>query len=461
MPGVRRPVAGLKREISALGGCNLSKRAQWLNGELKRWVDEGIIDGARADAIRKLYPEPGPATPWAVLVFSGIGAVVAGLGVILLFAYNWQRIPKLGKLAIVFAALATAHGSGIWLHLRSKRFRSLGEGLTVLGTMLFGAGIWLVAQIYHMEEHFPNAFLAWGVGALALGWAMLSVPQAMMAAILFAVWAGVEAAEFHSPMHLTGPMILVLLGPIAYLKRSRVLLAVLIASFAVSMGFASAAYNGQLIPNILMCLATVFLAAGILLRRHGEFPESAPVFHLFGFATYAVLLYLLTFPGLAEHLLEANPTAKLGALLYWLPLVGAMLVAWGAVIWPALPFRKERRLKDFSYDLLLAPLAAMLCQLYALFMGGGEDWITAVPFNLIFLAHALLLLTRGCRKGQLCPTIVGSVMLAALGVARYVDLFQSLVVRGLVFLVVGAGLFFVGIQYARARKGQAETESTS
>ncbi|MHC4502954.1 MAG: DUF2157 domain-containing protein, partial [Planctomycetota bacterium] len=63
-----------------------------MNGELKRWVDEGIIDGARAEAIRKLYPAPGPATPWAVLVFSGIGAVVAGLGVILLFAYNWQKI---------------------------------------------------------------------------------------------------------------------------------------------------------------------------------------------------------------------------------------------------------------------------------------------------------------------------------------------------------------------------------
>ncbi|MHC4202222.1 MAG: DUF2157 domain-containing protein, partial [Planctomycetota bacterium] len=355
IPDVRRPAAGLERDVSASGGCSLSKRYQWLNGELKRWVDEGIIDGARAEAIRKLYPEPGPATPWAVLVFSGIGAVVAGLGVILLFAYNWQKIPKLGKLAIVFAALGAAHGTGIWLHLRSKRFRSLGEGLTVLGTMLFGAGIWLIAQIYHMEEHFPNAFLVWGAGALALGWAMLSIPQAMMAAILFAVWAGAEASAFHSPMHLAGPMILVLLGPIAYLKRSRLLLVVLVAAFAVSMGFVSGIYKGELVFNVFMCLATALLAGGILLRRHGRFPESAPVLHFAGFASYVVLLYLLTFPDVAEHLLDANPMEEFGALLYWLPLVGAMLVAWGAAIWPVLPFRKKRRSWDFPYDLLLAP----------------------------------------------------------------------------------------------------------
>ena len=41
--------------------------------------------------------------------------------------------------------------------------------------MLFGAGIWLVAQVYHIEEHFPDGFLIWGIGALALAWAMPSI----------------------------------------------------------------------------------------------------------------------------------------------------------------------------------------------------------------------------------------------------------------------------------------------
>lgn len=40
--------------------------------------------------------------------------------------------------------------------------------------MLFGAGIWLVAQIYHIEEHYPNGFLIWGLGAMALAWALPS-----------------------------------------------------------------------------------------------------------------------------------------------------------------------------------------------------------------------------------------------------------------------------------------------
>jgi hypothetical protein len=43
-------------------------------------------------------------------------------------------------------------------------------------------------------------------------------------------------------------------------------------------------------------------------------------------------------------------------------------------------------------------------------------------------------------------------MLVALTTARYFDLFDSLAARGLVFLVVGGGLFATGLQYSRSRK---------
>ncbi len=38
--------------------------------------------------------------------------------------------------------------------------------------MFYGAGIWLVAQIYNIDEHYPNGFLFWALGALAMAWAM-------------------------------------------------------------------------------------------------------------------------------------------------------------------------------------------------------------------------------------------------------------------------------------------------
>ncbi len=108
---------------------------------------------------------------WGRIIFFSIGAILFGLGIILLFAYNWERMHKFAKLAVIVLALLSVHGSGLWLRRPGGRYRSAGEGLHLAGTMFFGAGIWLVAQIYHIDEHYPNAFFIWGCGALAMAWA--------------------------------------------------------------------------------------------------------------------------------------------------------------------------------------------------------------------------------------------------------------------------------------------------
>ena len=73
---------------------------------------------------------------------------------------------------------------GILAGQREGWRRQLSEALCVLGTMAFGAGIWLVAQVYNIDEQFPAGFLIWGLGALAMAWAIQSVPQAIIATIL-------------------------------------------------------------------------------------------------------------------------------------------------------------------------------------------------------------------------------------------------------------------------------------
>lgn len=134
----------------------MNKHIQWLVGQLEMWVQQGLVSREQAAAIRRLYPAQKASLPWGMLIFTGIGAVIVGLGVILLFAYNWQAMPKAAKLAVVFLSLAGAHGSGIALSRCTDWRRQLGDTLCLLGTMLFGAGIWLVAQIYHIDEHYPN-----------------------------------------------------------------------------------------------------------------------------------------------------------------------------------------------------------------------------------------------------------------------------------------------------------------
>jgi len=145
---------------------------RWLHEQLPVWVTKGLVSPTQADAIGQLYPQPKAELPRGMIIFSGLGAVVIGLGVILLLAYNWQTIPKFGKLGLVFGALVTAHAAGLRLFQRTDWRKQLGEALSLLGTMLFGAGIWLVAQVYHINEHYPNGFLLWAAGAVALAWTL-------------------------------------------------------------------------------------------------------------------------------------------------------------------------------------------------------------------------------------------------------------------------------------------------
>ena len=151
-----------------MSACFMNKHVRWLHEQLPAWVTQGVISPTQADVIRKSYPEPKATLPWGMVIFSGIGAVVIGLGVILLLAYNWHAMPKFGRLGLIFGALIAMHLWGQWLFQQPDWRRQLGEALSLLGTMLFGAGIWLVAQVYHIDEHYPNGFLLWAGGALAM-----------------------------------------------------------------------------------------------------------------------------------------------------------------------------------------------------------------------------------------------------------------------------------------------------
>ncbi len=69
----------------------MSDRIQWLWRESKGWVARGLITDCQAGQIRGLYPEPKAALPWGTIMFSGIGAGIAGLGIILLIKVSFQE----------------------------------------------------------------------------------------------------------------------------------------------------------------------------------------------------------------------------------------------------------------------------------------------------------------------------------------------------------------------------------
>lgn len=435
----------------------MAKPHQWLKQEVAQWQAEGLVDSALAQRILARYPETAERG-WGRIVFSAIGAVLVGLGVILFFAYNWHVIPKPAKLALVFGALAAAHGAAMTLARSARPNRGLIEGLHALGTMLFGAGIWLVAQIYNIDEHYPNAFLVWSLGALMLAWAMPSLVQALLALFLVAFWAGVEVFQFHAPMH--GAPLLVVLGvlPLAWWRRSPALLFWALAVLFIVTGFAVAGIRLEALFSLLCIMGAAAFIAGVAAPTTA-FPDAEAPLRRVGLLVVLGIGYALSFPRVAAELGKVNFANKTALAIYFVAAGAALLAA--VVVAAASISRAGWRQVDvfrrWQLALIGVGLAIVLGCLLARACAGG--WAIALPFNAIVLGLAALLILEG--SAHLLPRQVGTgcLIFALVTVSRYADLFSSLLVRAVVFVALGVGLFLVGNFYARQRRRAQQVRS--
>ncbi len=182
-----------------------------------------MIDESTTKAIAARYPTSSDRS-WGQFILTVIGSLIFGLGIMLFFAYNWAVLPKAAKLGLIFAGLLLSHGIACWLRRKPGNHRNLIEGFHLLGTMMFGAGIWLIAQIYHLDEHYPTALLIWGLAGLCLGWAMPSVIQGLLATVLITIWGLSETLDFDRVHLLSIGIIAFTLLPLAWVQRSRTLL---------------------------------------------------------------------------------------------------------------------------------------------------------------------------------------------------------------------------------------------
>ena len=431
----------------------MNKQIRWLLIEIDRWKTEGIVSAEQAARLRQRYVSSAPAVPWGLLVFATAGAVVIGLGVILLFAYNWDAIPKFGKLALVFAAVIAAHTGAIRLLGRDGWQPKLGEALAALGTMFYGAGIWLVAQVYNIDEHYPNGFLFWALGALAMAWAIRSTANGLLAVVLLVIWGSCESLDYHNPEHWSVLLIAAGLLPLAWRERSALLLAAVLAAIqfliavnVVHWGGGAHALTASLALGVLLVAAARLTEAG-----RPDFTGGARVMAFFGFGAFFLCAYLLSFHDAADNLLDWSRGRGTRPVTAWV--LGWTRLAAGLGGWAWLARRAlGRRDLDVQVEEWLLPIALVYCFGAASLGSRGWELFISWSFNLMLLGFAAMWMWRGCQESRLRPTILGSLLLGAVVLARYFDLFQSLASRGLAFIVLGVIFIAEAMYYRRMRR---------
>lgn len=151
--------------------------------ELQHYENEGLITGEQKNKILEIYEIQGGLNFIRVVVT--IGAILVGLGILSFIASNWNGISPLGKLLIIFGVFGGVNLGG---YLLSEHYPKTGRSLIYLGTLVYGAGIFLIGQMYNFGGEYPTAFLLWSLGIVPLAFQLRDKYLMLFANILFGVY---------------------------------------------------------------------------------------------------------------------------------------------------------------------------------------------------------------------------------------------------------------------------------
>jgi len=161
--------------------------ADTLKKRLERWVSAGVVDAGTASRIRTFEESQssGERLRWPVLLAVALGGLLLCAGVLLFVAAHWDELSPGWRFTLVMILVAVFPLAGA---LTEKRFSALSTTFYAIGTVCVGAGIFLTAQIFNLQEHWPSGILMWAIGALA-GWLLLRHwMQAALLALLVPGW---------------------------------------------------------------------------------------------------------------------------------------------------------------------------------------------------------------------------------------------------------------------------------
>lgn len=362
------------------------------------WQADGLISAEQSVALSQKYRLDQMAkesTNRLLFAIYIIGAALIGAGVVSFVAAHWEEITPSVKVGLIVACMLTGHVAGFYLWKVSARSPRLGHALIVLGTLVFGANIGLMAQIFHIRSYFYNGLFAWAIGAIIMAYALESIPNAVIAILVsfigFCGWAGDNPQSFCYYPFVAAAIFL----PFAYLCRSVLAFSLSLlavgAAVVVYAGFGSEelASFGLAAPGA----ALLFFAYGLLLHRTANFKAftSPAMVVATGFIAFGAYLssfhsYGMRFPNLLEHRMWLVPTICL-----YVP----ALVMWGLV------FKKiftEQRIHWVSLGVIVAcVLVAAPIVLTPVLMSSPDSFWSIVLSNVACLVLSAGLVANSFR----------------------------------------------------------------
>lgn len=431
----------------------------WLRAALDSWVRDGVVtpETARVITERHGLDQPGRgAGPLLAAVLLGIGGLLIGGGVIALVAANWNAIPAAVKIGGLFVILLGLHWAS-FVMFGSGRDR-LGHGLLLAACLVFGGGIGLMAQVFHITSSTGLAWLLWSAGALASAWAAGSTPSGLLALGIGAVWFGfygVASRNYPEWVLIAAPYaMLAAFGGLARERNSRALAGATAVVFVIALAMACSTLGGR-----GSAWAAGLVAAGLLVWAGADWlgAVSRDAVRVIGVGAMAVAAYVASFHGIHEQMsagMFANPTAVM------LPAAtcsaGLILVA---LSWRTEPPTVARR--RVSWLVLSGAAAVVLAYFLPAVFGLATDILSTLLGNVAVLLFAAAALASGFSEFHRGHFWAGTFLAVALVLTRFFEYDTDLMLKAFGFISCGVVVMYAGIEYERWLKRRTASETAA
>ena len=418
--------------------------------EVRDWVEDGVIAPAQGEAILARYGRSLADADRAGMgyrILMALAVLFAGAAVLLLLSHNWDELSRAGRMTGLITITAVLNGMGFREWVRGHRDQATLWWFA--GGLMYGASLMLIAQIYHLGEHFPDGLLFWALGVLPL--ALLTASRLLHALQLTLATFWMMTQWYYGmpwllPLFAGAALYQVIYREPSSVLRNGALALLLIWANGLLSWWLGAFHDWHWriwTAHLVLTGWLVFLIQGVgltqlthPLRGRRDQARWASNWRLWlGIPLLLVFSYQQAWNGFMDDWLDmASP-------LWALPWVLVAVLAW-FIRWPERG-RYLAGVAAFSLVLLLAarwPTEAM------------AFWL-ATGINLLLLVIGIVLLRVGWQSHHAGRFYGGLGLLLLLVMMRYVSLIGDYISGAMLFAVAGV-ILFGAASYWRRRDAQ-------
>jgi uncharacterized membrane protein len=260
--------------------------------DIGRWLQAGLIDAKTADALTRDIDANERKSLSFGTILAMMAALLFGAAILLFVAANWEAIPRLVRVAALFAVILAGYVGGAVLKTRDHA--AIGEALWIVAAAAFGGSIALIGQMYHLTGDEASAIVTWGIGTALAAVALRSNPLTVAAVGISVAWLFVREFDFYNRTEFLNFFVIMapVLFVVSFWTRSQPARHLIILSVIFYIAVRGMDHNTLLLAIPLVVVSALLFAVAIfaaepvdrVLQLGGRLPLHALIGFLTGLA---------------------------------------------------------------------------------------------------------------------------------------------------------------------------------